>query len=257
MSVTKIKDVLETLEKFAPLPLQEDWDNAGLQIGLTETEVSGVLLCLDVNEKIIDEAYQRGCNLIVSHHPLLFHGLKCISDLDFVQRTVRKCIKNEIAIVSMHTNMDNVEGGVNYRIAQKLGLHNVHLLTENGSGAIGILPQPMPTPLFLQMIKERFRIAALMTNNSEKIKVSKVAMCGGAGAFLLDEAIQQGADAFLTGEMHYHEYFGHEHDIQIAVMGHYESEYYTYEIFYEILTTAFPSLNICVAQTNTNPIRVV
>lgn len=113
--------MLSALERFAPLPLQESWDNAGLQVGLTETEVSGALLCLDVNECIVDEAIAKGCNLIVSHHPLLFRGLKTISDLTDVQRTVRKAIINGIAVISMHTNMDNALGGVNFRIAQKLG----------------------------------------------------------------------------------------------------------------------------------------
>ena len=103
---------MSALERFAPLPLQEGWDNAGLQIGLTEAEVSGALLCLDVNEAIVNEAIEKGCNLIVSHHPLLFKGLKTISDGDYVQRTVMKAILNRIAIVSMHTNMDNAKGGL-------------------------------------------------------------------------------------------------------------------------------------------------
>ena len=116
---------MTALERFAPLPLQEGWDNAGLQIGLTEVEVSGALLCLDVNEAIIDEAVSKGCNLVVSHHPLLFHGLKTISDADSVQRTVVKAIENRVAVVSMHTNMDNARGGVNFKIAEKMGLTNV------------------------------------------------------------------------------------------------------------------------------------
>ena len=119
---------MNALERFAPLPLQESWDNAGLQLGLTETEVSGALLCLDVNEQIVDEAIRRGCNLIVSHHPLLFRGLKQISDLNDVQRTVMKTIENHIAVISMHTNMDNAQGGVNFKIAEKLGLQNVTFL---------------------------------------------------------------------------------------------------------------------------------
>ena len=121
----KIKELLSALEEFAPLPLQESWDNAGLQVGLTEVEVSGALLCLDVNEKILDEAIRKGCNLVVSHHPLLFRGLKTISDQTDVQRTVRKAIKHDLCVISMHTNMDNAKGGVNYRIAQKLGLQNI------------------------------------------------------------------------------------------------------------------------------------
>ena len=109
--------MLSALERFAPLPLQEDWDNAGLQIGLTEAEASGALLCLDVNEEIVDEAIAKGCNIIVSHHPLLFRGLKCISGSDYVQRSVIKAIKHDICVVSMHTNMDNARGGVNFKMA--------------------------------------------------------------------------------------------------------------------------------------------
>ena len=140
----KIKEVLSALERFAPLPLQESWDNAGLQVGLTETEVSGALLCLDVTERIVDEAVSRGCNLIVSHHPLLFRGLKQISDQTDVQRTVVKAIENRVCVISMHTNMDNARGGVNFKIAEKLGLRDVAFMApkvlggiEAGSGVIG------------------------------------------------------------------------------------------------------------------------
>ena len=121
----KIKEVVSALERFAPLPLQEGFDNAGLQVGLTEAEVSGALLCLDVTESIVDEAIEKGCNLIVSHHPLVFHPLKRLTYADYVQRAVAKAIKNDITILSMHTNMDNAEGGVNFKIAEKLGLENV------------------------------------------------------------------------------------------------------------------------------------
>ena len=166
----KIKEVLSALERFAPLPLQEGWDNAGLQIGLTEAEVSGALLCLDVNEAIVDEAIEKGCNLIVSHHPLLFKGLKTISDGDYVQRTVMKAILNRIAIVSMHTNMDNAKGGVNYKIAEHLGLHDVEFFAEKsgnieaGSGVVGLLPEPMSATAFIQLVKERFGVKCAQCN---------------------------------------------------------------------------------------------
>ena len=119
----KIKEVVSALERFAPLPLQEGFDNAGLQVGLTETEVSGALLCLDVTERVVDEAIALGCNLIVSHHPLIFHALKRVSDDNDVQRTVVKAIKNDITVVSMHTNADNAPSGVNFKIAERMGLH--------------------------------------------------------------------------------------------------------------------------------------
>ena len=228
----KIKEVLSALERFAPLPLQESWDNAGLQVGLTETEVSGALLCLDVNEKIVDEAIQKGCNVVVSHHPLLFRGLKTISDLTDVQRTVMKAIQKGICVISMHTNMDNAKGGVNYKIAEKLGLRDVQFLAP----------------------KTVDGVECAMCNELLRRPVRKVALCGGAGDFLLDEALKAGADAFITGEMHYHQYFGYEQQIQICVIGHYQSEQYTAEIFRDIIEKECPGVKTYIAETCTNPI---
>ena len=257
----KIKEVLSALERFAPLPLQESWDNAGLQVGLTETEVSGALLCLDVNEAIVDEAIQKGCNLIVSHHPLLFRGLKTISDLTDVQRTVRQAIQHNIAVISMHTNMDNARGGVNFRIAGKLGLQNVRFLSaktvdgvEAGSGVMGAFVAPLAADDFVRQVKKTFGVECAMCNELLRRPIRTVAICGGAGDFLLDEALRAGADAFITGEMHYHQYFGYEQQIQICVIGHYQSEQFTTEVFQEILREACPSVKTVIATTNTNPI---
>ena len=257
----KIKEVLSALERFAPLPLQESWDNAGLQVGLTETEVSGALLCLDVTEKIIDEAVSKGCNLVVSHHPLLFRGLKTISDLTDVQRTVRKAILNGIAVISMHTNMDNARGGVNFRIAQKLGLEKVEFFArksvdgiEAGSGVMGELPEALAADDFILKVKKTFGVECAMCNELLRRPVKKVAICGGAGDFLLDEALKAGADAFITGEMHYHQYFGYEQQIQICVIGHYQSEQFTAEVFEEIIQQECPGVKTVIAETNTNPI---
>ena len=257
----KIKEVLCALEQFAPLPLQESWDNAGLQVGLTETEVSGALLCLDVNEKILDEAIQKGCNLVVSHHPLLFRGLKTISDLTDVQRTVRKAIQRDICVISMHTNMDNAKGGVNFRIAQKLGLQNVQFFAakqvnglEAGSGVIGAFAEPMAADDFVILVKKTFGVECAQCNELLRRPVKQVAICGGAGDFLLDEALKNGADAFITGEMHYHQYFGYEQQIQICVIGHYQSEQFTTEVFQEIIQQTCPGVKTMIAETNTNPI---
>lgn len=257
----KIKDVLNALERFAPLPLQEGWDNAGLQVGLTETEASGALLCLEVNEAVIDEAIAEGCNLIVSHHPLLFHGLKRISDCDYVQRTVVKAIKNDITILSMHTNMDNAKGGVNYEIARRLGLTDIAFIApktvdgiEAGGGVIGTLPDEMPAKEFIDIVKSSFGVRCAFCNELLKRNIRRVAICGGAGDFLVDEAVAAGADAFITGEMHYHVYFGREQQIQLCVIGHYQSEQYTAEVFRTILAEACPTLPLHVAMTCTNPI---
>ena len=257
----KIKQVLSALERFAPLPLQESWDNAGLQLGLTEAEVSGALLCLDVNEAIIDEAIRKGCNLIVSHHPLLFRGLKQISGQDYVQRCVIKAIKHDIVIVSMHTNMDNAYNGVNWKIAERLGMTDCQFFVqktvdgiEAGSGVVGNLPSSMDARAFIDLVKKQFGVKCAQCNALLERPICKVAICGGAGDFLLSDAISQGADAFITGEMHYHQYFGQEQQIQICVIGHYQSEQFTSEIFRDIIEKECPGVRTEIAETNTNPI---
>ena len=257
----KVKEVLSALEQFAPLPLQESWDNAGLQVGLTEAEVSGALLCLDVTEAVVDEALRKGCNVVVSHHPLLFRGLKTISDLTDVQRTVRKAVKHEVCVISMHTNMDNARGGVNFKIAAKLGLTDLEFMAEKrvgdvmcGSGVIGTLEEPMAADDFVKRVKQAFGVECAMTNELLRRPVSRVAICGGAGDFLLDDAVAAGADAFITGEMHYHQYFGYEQRIQICVIGHYQSEQFTTEVFRDIIAERCPGVKTEIAETCTNPI---
>ena len=253
--------MLSALERFAPLPLQESWDNAGLQVGLTETEVSGALLCLDVTEQIVDEAVRKGCNLIVSHHPLLFRGLKTISDLTDVQRTVMKAIQQQICVVSMHTNMDNAKAGVNFKIAEKLGLQQVQFFAsktvdgiEAGSGVVGMLTEPLAADDFVKAVKKAFDVECALCNQLLRRPIQKVAICGGAGDFLLDAALAEGADAFITGEMHYHQYFGYEQRIQICVIGHYQSEQFTTEIFRDIILRECLGVKTCIAETCTNPI---
>ena len=257
----KVKQVLSALERFAPLPLQESWDNAGLQLGLTEAEVSGALLCLDVNEQIVDEAIVKGCNLIVSHHPLLFRGLKQISGTDYVQRCVIKAIKHDIVIVSMHTNMDNALDGVNWKIAERLGLTNCKFFApktvdgiEAGNGVVGCLPSQMDARAFIELVKKQFGVQCAQCNTLLERPISKVAVCGGAGDFLLPDAVKEGADAFITGEMHYHQYFGYEQQVQICVIGHYQSEQFTAEIFRDIIQKDCPGVHTVIAETNTNPI---
>ncbi len=277
----KIKELLCALEQFAPLPLQESFDNAGLQIGLTEAEVSGALLCLDVTEGVIDEAVKKGCNLIVAHHPLIFHKLAHITGDNYVERCVMKAIRHDITIVAMHTNMDNASGGVNFKIAEKLGLQDVRFMASTlrymqvdstpadkdaesagaaqqpipyGSGVIGILPEPVMAGELMQRLKDTFHVACVQCNELLQRPIRRVALCGGAGAFLLPNAIAEKADAFITGEMHYHEYFGHEQEIQIAVIGHYQSEQFTSEVFRDIILKAAPQVACHIAMTNTNPI---
>jgi dinuclear metal center YbgI/SA1388 family protein len=258
----KIKEVLNALERFAPLPLQDGFDNAGLQLGLTDAEVSGALLCLDVTEAVLDEAIRLGYNLVLSHHPLLFHGLKSISGRNYIERCVMKAIKHDIVVYSAHTNLDNAPEGVNWWMCQKLGIEHPQalepkegcLLENAGAGMIGELPKAYSQMEFLKLVKETFGVGCVLYNRpSEEKEIRRVALCGGAGAFLAEEARQKGADAFITGEMKYHEFFNYD-DLLLAVIGHYESEQYTQELFKNIIEKEFQGLPVQLTSVRTNPI---
>ncbi len=256
-----IKEIIKALEVFAPLPLQESYDNAGLQVGLSEAECSGALLCLDVTEAVLQEAADKGCNLVVAHHPLVFRPVKHITDQTYVERCLRFAVKNDIAIYAAHTNLDNAAGGVNHEIASRLGLQDVQFLVDNGngggSGIVGHLAAPMTAPEFIQSVKEIFGVECAMCNSYLSRPISKVALCGGAGDFLLNNAVASGADAFITGEMHYHQYFGMEQTIQIVVIGHYQSEQYTMHLLQRKLQEQFPQLRTAITSINTNPIQYI
>lgn len=255
-----IKDVTDALERFAPLPLQEDYDNAGLQIGLTEADASGVLLCLDVTPDVIEEAHRKGCNLIVSHHPLIFRGLKQVCDQNIVARCVRMAVEKGIAIYSAHTNLDNAPGGVNYEIANRLGATVQGWLQplngrDGGSGVVAELAESEDADCFMARVKQTFGIHTLLTNRGPRErKIQRIGICGGAGDFLTDDALRQGCDCFLTGEMHYHQYYGYERNMWIGVMGHYESEHFTIQLLHRILSEALPDLRVVETEVYTNPI---
>ena len=361
----KIKEIVSALEQFAPLPLQDGFDNAGLQIGLTDAEVTGALLCLDVTEAILDEAISLGFNLIIAHHPLIFKGYKSITGKDYVERCILKAIKNDLVIYAAHTNLDNAPKGVNFKIAEKIGLKNVRVLetkenalvklvtfvptaqaedvrkalfnagcgnignydscsynlqgegtfrahegthpycgeigemhtekeirietilpafkkteaikallathpyeepafdiyplqntwAQAGAGVIGELETTETELEFLKRIKKTFEVGCLKHNKLTGREIQTVALCGGAGAFLMPLAIRNHADVFITGEIKYHDYFGHDNDILLAEIGHYESEQYTKEIFYTLIRDLFPNLEVQQTKVNTNPIK--
>lgn len=257
----KIRAIIAALEHFAPLSLQDGFDNAGWQIGLTEdADASGALLCLDVTEDVIDEAAHKGCNLIVSHHPLLFHPLKKITGEDYVQRCVLKAIRVGIGLYAAHTNLDNAPGGVNAVMANHLGLVDCQPLLPKegvegaGSGLIGRLPQPMCTAAFLQHVRETFAVECVRHNDWAGKQVERVALCGGAGAFLIPNAANHHADAFITGEIGYHRFFGWEHQLLLAEIGHFESEQFTIDLLKQLIHQAAPELPIYTTSLRTNPI---
>ena len=361
----KIKEITNFLEDYAPLDYQESYDNSGLIVGDSNTEVKGALITLDCTEDIIDEAIAKNCNLVIAHHPIIFSGLKKLNGSNYIQRTVIKAIKNDIAIYAMHTNLDNVHNGVSTKIAEKLGLENCRVLSpksdllrqlvvycptknteelktalfNNGAGTIGDydqcsftsvgmgtfnanknckpfvgkigeqhnenedrieviypkhkekailnamkmahpyeqiahqiyvlenkhqlvglgivgeLKKAVKTDAFLQHIKSNMKTHCVRHSSIVKKEVKRVAVCGGSGSFLLNNAKAVGADIFITADFKYHEFFDAENKIVIADIGHYESEQFTKDLIYDLLTKNFTKFAVRLSKVNTNPIK--
>lgn len=260
----KVKDIARAIEEFAPLGLQESYDNAGLQVGDPEAVVSAVLLCLDVTEETLHEAKERSCNLIVSHHPLIFHGLKNLTGADQTQRIVMEALREGIAIYSAHTNLDSASDGVSYEMAHQLNLKNIEVLVpseknpEIGLGVIGVCASPVPQLEFLRKVKETFSVKALRYSaQTQHLVIKKVALCGGAGASFIREAVKRGADAFISGDFKYHDYTTYGLDILIADIGHHESELCSRRILSRIIRETFPACVTYFADSETNPIKIL
>lgn len=283
----KLKEIKSFLEGMAPLAVQESWDNSGLQIGCSDKDIHKVMVCLDLTEAVLDEAEAIGADLVISHHPLIFKGLKSISGSTYQERCVRKAILSDIAVYSAHTSLDNILGGVNHKIASLLGLSSLTWLdsgesaegcdekcggaaekscgegTEgkcggadavaraSGSGLIGELKEPVAAAEFLHTVKTIFDVKALKHSPLPSTTIRSVALCGGAGAFLLPQAVAKGADCFISGEFHYHDYF--DPGTLLIELGHYESEQFTQDLLKESLERAFPELEIVKTSVNTNP----
>ena len=255
----KVRDIIEAIERTAPLKLQEEWDNSGLQVGFPDSEVSKVLVCLDVTEAIVEEAAGRGCQMVVSHHPLLFRPLGMVSDATYQQRCVVRALAKGIAVYSAHTSLDNAPGGVNHRIAELIGIQDLRWLqpmegTDGGSGLIGTLPRPERDSDFLRRIKQIFGVECLRHSGCSGREIRTVALCGGAGAFLMRDAVRQGADCFVTGEFHYHDYFEND-GMLLAELGHFQSEQYTIGLLADLLKAGCPSVEVVETSVITHPTR--
>ena len=363
--MTTIREVIKCIENIAPLSLQESYDNAGLIVGNDSVEVTGVLICLDSTEAVVEEAIKTKCNLIVAHHPIVFSGLKKINGKNYVERTIIKAIKNDIAIYAAHTNLDNVQSGVNAIICQKLGLKNTRILSPKksllkklvtfcptlhadkvrqalfaagsgqignydecsfnaegfgtfrasadstpfvgekgvqhrekeirietifesyresqvlaalkeshpyeevaydiylldnfyqavGSGMIGELETPLSEMKFIDQVKKSMNAGSIRYTPLLGGDVSTVAVCGGSGSFLLNDAIRQGAQVFISADFKYHQFFDADGRIVIADIGHYESEQFTKELFYDLLKKNFSTFALRLSEVKTNPVH--
>jgi dinuclear metal center YbgI/SA1388 family protein len=361
----KLRELTSFLEEFAPLAYQEDYDNSGLIVGNQNMEVSGALISLDCTESVIDEAIQLGFNLIISHHPIVFKGLKKFNGNSYVERVVMKAIKHDIAIYAIHTNLDHIMQGVNKKICEKLDIRNVSILKvkegilkklvtfcpiadadnvrkalfeagvgmignysecsfnvegtgtfkagsgadpyvgeigkqhheaevrieviypvnmergiiaslvevhpyeevaydiyplsnglqEVGSGMIGNLESDWDELEFLKFVKEKLGAKLIRHTEMRSKKIRRVAVCGGSGSFLLQNAINAGADIFITADFKYHEFFDAEGKLIIADVGHFESEQFTQELLLELITEKFRNFALRLTSQNTNPIN--
>jgi len=360
-----VKDVINCIEEFAPSFYQESYDNSGLQLGSFQQEVTGALLCIDVTEEVVEEAISNGINLIISHHPLIFAGIKRITGSNYVERAVINALKKDVAIFSCHTNIDNVSFGVSFKMAEKIGLSGINVLKpltgmlykmvtfvpndfaekvrlaifeagaghiglydccsfnisgegtfraseqsnpfvgekgilhkepeirietifpkflenriisamkkahpyeevaydiypmanklENaGAGAYGYLETPMDEYVFLKLIKKNFNVPVIRHTRLLNRKISCVALCGGSGSSFLSDARKVGADIFISGDFKYHQFFDAEDHILIADIGHFESEQFTLEIFYDLLIKKFSNFALRFTKVKTNPVN--
>ena len=360
-----IQNIITEIENFAPLSYQEEYDNCGLLTGDLNTEATGALLSLDCIESVVDEAIDNNCNLIIAHHPIIFSGLKKITGANYIERTIIKAIKNNIAIYAAHTNIDNVIKGVNFKIAEKLGLKNIKILSPKinllkklvtyvpashhqkvldalfksgcgdignyshcsfnlegtgtfmgndntkpfigepnklstekemriecifesrsesvvlkslleahpyeevafdiyhlanklnkaGSGITGELDIPVNEEAFLNLVKETLKCAILKHTEKTGKFVKKVALCGGSGSFLLKNAINAKVDVFVTSDFKYHDFFDADKKLMVIDAGHFETEQFTPEIFYDIIINKFPTFAIRLSKIKTNPVN--
>ena len=260
-----LAELTEYLETIAPLEYQEPYDNAGLLTGDPSMKVTGVLTALDMLEPVIDEAIAKGCNVVVAHHPIIFKGLKSLTGAHYVERVVIKAIRAGIALYAIHTNLDSVlDHGVNERIAIRLGLGHLQVLdpkpdvdhkTPVGIGVLGHLPAPLPFGEFIALLKDRMHCQVVRHTSWDDRLIQKVAVCGGSGSFLLPKALSSGADAFVTGDYKYHEFFEADGRILIADIGHYESEQFTINLLEELIRNKFSNFASHSTTVITNPVK--
>ena len=254
----KVKDIIGVIEDFAPVSLQEKWDNSGLCVGSPEDEVTGVLLGLDCTPELVDEAIACGADMIVTHHPLIFSGLKKISADDLVGAAVIKAVKAGISIYAAHTSADKVLAGVSGAMAARLGLKDVRILDEDGEGTglgvVGDLPEPLTAGQAVELVKERFSLKVLKASRPVQGEVTRVAMCGGSGGSLIGAAKAAGAQLYMSGDISYHNFFTPE-GFMIMDIGHYESEIEIVDILFSLIRKKFPNFAVRITQNmQSNPI---
>ena len=255
-----LREIIDSIESVAPRSAQEAWDNSGMQVGDTGRDIQSVLLTTDVTTDVVDEAIMHGCDLIISHHPLLFHGLKQVCGQTPQARIVQMAIKHDIAIYSAHTSLDSVIGGINTRLADKLGLAEQRILVPSGTdesrglGVLGILGSPIKYEDFITHVRETLDCTYVRYTRAAKDTVQTVALCGGSGAEFIGEAIAQGADVYLTADCKYHEFQDADGQIGLIDIDHWISERHARDIFRDILAPL--GVQCFISESDRTPIKI-
>ncbi|MCI1639680.1 MAG: Nif3-like dinuclear metal center hexameric protein [Bacteroidales bacterium] len=255
----KVRQIADAIESFAPLSIQEEWDNSGLCIGSPESDVTSVLLGFDCTPALVDEAVRTGADMIVTHHPLIFNSLKKITPEDPTGLAVMKAISAGIAVYAAHTTADKVIGGVSGAMARKLGLENIRILEpeseDSGLGALGEFPDAVSCREATAIVKNRFGLKLVRTSKPLDCPIKKVAMCGGSGSSLISSAIDAGAQLYLCGDISYHRFFTPD-NFMLMDIGHFESEKEIVFILFSLLKKKFPNFAVRISENidKSNPV---
>ena len=256
----KIREVVASIEQFAPLSLQESYDNAGLIVGRLDDELrGGVLLAVDVTREVLDEAVRLGCGMVISHHPIIFHPLKRLNSASETERCVELAIKHDIALYASHTNLDSAPGGMSWRLGEMLGLTAMEVLEPSSDGAgfgvVGELVEPLGVEEFFAMIRERLGVKVVRHSKVVCEAVSHVAVCTGAGGSCMEAARKSGCDVYVTADLRYNDFFAPAEEFIVADIGHFESEFCAIDILFDILSKKFINFALHNIACSKNPVH--
>ena len=259
----KVRDITDVIESFAPLYLQESYDNSGLVVGRLDDEVHGVLLAVDVTEEVLDEAEREGCDMIITHHPIIFHPLKRLNSATYVERCVERAIRRGIALYACHTNLDSASGGMSWRVGSMVGLSDMRVLQprpesdSEGFGVVGVLPVAESALGFMERVKRIFDVGAVRYSDipSSDFMIRRVAICTGAGGSLIDDALRSGADLYLTADLRYNDFMRGEGDLILADIGHFESEFCAIRVLYDVISKKMCNFAVRKSVCSRNPIH--
>jgi dinuclear metal center YbgI/SA1388 family protein len=260
----QIREIIHFLDTVAPARYQESYDNSGLLYGDENWPCTGIVVALDATTAVIEEAIRRGANLVITHHPILFSAIKKIEGKSYAEQAFLKAIKNDVALLAVHTNLDNVIHGVNGKIAQVIGLQHTTIMQPAGpadavpgvgSGLIGELASAVSETAFLAQLKAVFKVPVVRHTGFLGKPVKTVAVCGGSGSFLINRALQLKADVYVTADIKYHQFFDANGQMVIADVGHFESEQYTIDLLYDLLAEKFPTFAVFKTGLITNPVN--